>query len=112
MIPATRTMTGTQKCTSVAMAFKREFFMWFLCSGGNVSGNASAEGWNERVTGRQRAGGYRISSRRTGRRSSNDFRAAKPMTTGMRPSRPVTAVGLSSTTDWMNERISIEKLSV
>src|SRR5262249_53783130 len=55
---------------------------------------------------------YWISVSFTGRRSSQDFRAARPMTTGMRPSRPLTAVGRFSTTDRTNERTSLAKLSV
>src|SRR5258708_4766623 len=52
------------------------------------------------------------SSRRTGRCSSYDFRAASPMTTGIRPSMPVTAVGRFSRTAATKERSSLTKLSV
>ena len=68
VIPRISTTTGTQRCTSVRMA--------------NQLRSLHAE----------------TSASFTGRCSSNDFFAASAITTGTRPSAPVTGVGLSSIT--------------
>jgi hypothetical protein len=57
-------------------------------------------------------GAQPISANRTGRRSSYDLRAAIPITTGMRPSIPVTGAGASSSTARTKDCISLAKLSV